>query len=72
MVARPAVLPYSSTTITMWVLSCCISRIRSFTGLVSGTKRMGRISSRTVRPRALVFVQFEHVAHVDEADARGR
>ncbi len=48
MVAMPAVLPYSSTTITMWLFSCCIWRIRSLTGLVSGTSAMVRTSSRTV------------------------
>ena len=42
MVASPAVLPYSSMTMAMCAPSCCISRSRSFTGLVSGTKRMGR------------------------------
>ncbi len=68
MVARPAVLPYSSTTITMWVFSCCIWRIRSFTGLVSGTKMMGRTNSRTLPALALILLQLEHVAHVDEAD----
>ena len=65
----PAVLPYSSTTITMCVLSCCISRIRSFTGLVSGTKRIGphQFAHACVSARALL-VQLEHVAHVHEAD----
>ncbi len=50
MVASPAVLPYSSITMAMCAPSSCISRSRSFTGLVSGTKRMGRVSSFTRRP----------------------
>ena len=68
MLARPAVLPYSSTTMTMWVLSCCISRIRSLTGLVSGTKRMGADQLADGAVGALVFIQLEHVAHMHEAD----
>ena len=41
MVTRPAVPPYSSTTMAKWVWSRCISRSRSSTGLLSGTKCIG-------------------------------
>ena len=37
MVTRPAVPPYSSMTIAMWVRVACISRSSSSTGLDSGT-----------------------------------
>ena len=47
MVTRPAVPPYSSTTTAKWVWSRCISRSRSSTGLLSGTKGIGRMSSAT-------------------------
>ena len=60
---RPAVPPYSLTTTAWWKFSACISRIRSETRLVSGTKwaarRWDRTGSapcpaRTVRIRSLV------------------
>jgi len=47
MVIRPAVPPYSSTTIAMWVRAACISRSRSSTGLDSGTKVAVRMSTLT-------------------------
>ena len=47
MVTRPAVPPYSSTTITRWVRAACISDSRSSTGLDSGTNVAGRITSAT-------------------------
>ncbi len=46
-VTSPAVPPYSSITIAMWNRCCCISRSRSATPLVSGTKWAGRASSLT-------------------------
>ena len=46
-VTRPAVPPYSSTTIAKWLWSRCISRSRSSTGLLSGTKCMGRMACPT-------------------------
>ncbi len=63
MVTMPAVLPYSSTTIAMCVPSSCISRIRSFTGLVSGTERMGRMRSRTCGWRARLHPARTYRAH---------
>src|SRR3954451_9109204 len=51
-VTNPAVPPYSSTTIAMWNLSFCISRMSSETRLVSGTKWAGRTNSRTTRSPA--------------------
>ena len=48
MVTRPAVPPYSSTTIAMWVCWACISRSSSSTGLLSGTKTAGRMTDSTV------------------------
>ena len=48
-VTRPAVPPYSSTTTAKWLWSRCISRSRSSTGLLSGTKCIGRISPSTGR-----------------------
>ena len=37
MVTSPAVPPYSSITIAMWVRLACISRSNSSTGFDSGT-----------------------------------
>ena len=68
MVARPAVFPYSSTTITMWVFSCCIWRIRSLTGLLSGTNEDLAHQLPHPAPGALLLLQLEHVAHVHEPD----
>ena len=51
MVTRPAVPPYSSTTIATWVRRACMSRISSSAGLESGTKKDGRI---TVSMRSVV------------------
>ena len=47
MVTSPAVPPYSSTTIAKWFCSRCISLSRSSTGLLSGTKCIGRITWST-------------------------
>jgi hypothetical protein len=47
-VTRPAVPPYSSTTIASENLPRCISRSSSETRLVSGTSVIGRISERSV------------------------
>ena len=47
MVTSPAVPPNSSTTAAMCTLDDCISRSRSRTGLVSGTKWAGRATSVT-------------------------
>jgi hypothetical protein len=47
MVTRPAVPPYSSMTTATWIRSRCISRSRSATGLLSGTKVAGRITRPT-------------------------
>ena len=45
-VTRPAVPPYSSTTIASWKRFCWNSRSRSTTRLVSGTNAAGRMISR--------------------------
>ena len=68
MVARPAVLPYSSTTITMWVFSCCIWRIKVAhrLGFRHEQNRAHQLPHRAARARGLVH--FEHVAHVHEPD----
>ncbi len=51
MVTRPAVPPYSSMTMAMWICWACISLSSSSTGLDSGTKDGDRmISSTTSRP----------------------
>ena len=47
MVTRPAVPPYSSTTIATCTRSRCISLSRSSAGLLSGTYAAGRITSST-------------------------
>ena len=59
-VTRPAVPPYSSTTIAMWNFSVCISRSSSATRFDSGTKcarpqalahRLGALARRAARRR---------------------
>jgi len=61
------VLPYSSITMAMCAPSCCISRNRSFTGLVSGYRANGACQFFHKAPMPILLVQLEHVANVHEA-----
>ena len=64
--------PYSSTTMAKWFWSRCISRSRSSTGLLSGTKCIGRITSAAEVPAVLGrgveaprdVLEVEQAAHV--------
>ena len=69
-VTRPAVPPYSSMTIAMWVRWLCISRSSSSTGFDSGTQTGGRATSSTLVARARVDVlrTARQVLEVHDAD----
>ena len=45
---EPAIPPYSSTSIAMWLRSRCISASKLSSGFESGTKTAGRMTSQTL------------------------
>ena len=67
-VTSPAMPPYSSTTTAWWNLSACISRIRSDTRLVSGTKWAARRWARTGVGALALSHRPDHVLRVGDAD----